>query len=1007
MFKSQKLLAVLSVLGMLWLSVFGAAAQNLVKGTVTDALGEPLIGAGILIVGTTQGTTTDLDGNYEIFCEPDATLEFSYIGMATRTVPVQGRSAIDVVLEDDTDVLNEVVVTALGIRRAAKALSYNVQKVDAGELTTVKSTNVMSSLAGKIAGVNINTSSAGVGGATRVVMRGPKSINQTNQALYVIDGVPITNRNDGEVSNGIYSTQPGSEGIADLNPEDIESISVLSGPAAAALYGNSAAQGVIMITTKKGQAGKVSVNVSNNTSFSNAFIMPEFQNTYGNRPGETKSWGETGTGTGFDPRSFFQTGYDVQNSVALTTGTEKNQTYLSLGSDNARGIIMGNTYDRYNAAFRNTTSMLDDRLTLDFSLSFTKEKDANLMAQGQYFNPLPALYLFPRGEDFNAVRTFELFDATRGIYVQNWNYGNDLYKQNPYWIALRQNNTHDKRRYMVSSSLKYQATKWLDITGRLRWDDAVTKGEVARNASTLTIFTAGSQYGFYGWNQVNDRSFYGDLMANINKSWDHWSLSSNIGGSYTLTNYEVDGFQGGLRAPSNVFSPVAIDHRRAHNDIRPQYTWTRHNAQAVFANVELGWNSMVYLTLTDRNDWDSALAGTLNEKPGFNYFSAGLSGIISQMLPLPAWWSFLKVRGSYAEVGSPIPVGLSTRNQLAYSSSLYDWSVSTYLFPDNYKPERTKSWEVGLQSQWLGGDLTLDVTWYKSNTFNQTMSRAALPGSGYSSVYYQAGNVQNTGLELAVGVNKKWGEASWNSSFTYSMNRNRIITLVDDDNDLSYISKGGLEGIGIILTKGGTMGDIYDSSSFELDQEGNVALDASGNFIRKTLDNPVYRGSVLPRGNFGWNNEFTVFGVNFGCLVTARVGGIVISQTQAILDEYGVSKASADLREAGGVPVNTGTLSAEQYFSVVGGAAPIWQNYIYDATNVRLQEAHIGYNIPSKWIGGRQLYVGLTGGNLLMLYKKAPFDPEAVASTGTYYQGFDYFMQPSLRTFGFNVRMKF
>ena len=203
MFKSQKLLAVLSVLGMLWLSVFGAAAQNLVKGTVTDALGEPLIGAGILIVGTTQGTTTDLDGNYEIFCEPDATLEFSYIGMATRTVPVQGRSAIDVVLEDDTDVLNEVVVTALGIRRAAKALSYNVQKVDAGELTTVKSTNVMSSLAGKIAGVNINTSSAGVGGVTRVVMRGPKSINQTNQALYVIDGVPITNRNDGEVSNCI------------------------------------------------------------------------------------------------------------------------------------------------------------------------------------------------------------------------------------------------------------------------------------------------------------------------------------------------------------------------------------------------------------------------------------------------------------------------------------------------------------------------------------------------------------------------------------------------------------------------------------------------------------------------------------------------------------------------------------------------------------------------------------------------------------------------------------
>ena len=536
MFKSQKLLAVLSVLGMLWLSVFGAAAQNLVKGTVTDASGEPLIGAGILVVGTTQGTTTDLDGNFEIVCEPDAVLEVSYIGMATQTIPVQGRGVIEVVLQDDTDVLNEVVVTALGIRRAAKALSYNVQKVDSGNLTTVKSTNVMSSLAGKVAGVNINTSSAGVGGATRVVMRGPKSIEQSNQALYVIDGVPITNRNNGEVSNGIYSTQPGSEGIADLNPEDLESISVLSGPAAAALYGSSAAQGVIMITTKKGQEGKVSVTVANNTSFSNAFIMPEFQNAYGNRPGETMSWGEKGTGTDYDPRKFFQTGYDVQNSVALTTGTDKNQTYLSIGSDNARGIISGNAYNRYNAAFRNTTSMLNDKLTLDFSLSFTKEKDANMMAQGQYFNPLTSVYLFPRGEDFDAVRTFEIYDPSREIYVQNWQYGNDLYKQNPYWVAKRMDRTNNKRRYMVSGSLKYQATKWLDITGRVRWDDAVSRNERKHYASTLTIFTAGSPYGFFSWTKSDDQSLYGDLMANVNKTWDNFSLSSNLGTSYAYTN---------------------------------------------------------------------------------------------------------------------------------------------------------------------------------------------------------------------------------------------------------------------------------------------------------------------------------------------------------------------------------------------------------------------------------------------------------------------------------------
>ena len=997
-----------SLLGLL-LACLALAGQDLraqapVTGTVRDGFGEPLIGAGVVIAGTNRGTTTDLDGRYEIVAAPDAVLEFSYIGMASQTVPVGGRSVIDVVLTEDTDVLNEVVVTALGIKRATKALSYNVQKVDSGSLTTVKSTNVMSSLAGKVAGVNINTSSAGVGGATRVVMRGPKSIEQSNQALYVIDGVPVTNRNNGETGS-IYSNPPGSEGIADLNPEDIESISVLSGPAAAALYGSSAAQGVIMITTKRGREGKVTVNLSNNTSFSHAFIMPEFQNTYGNRPGETMSWGAEGTGTGFDPRGFFQTGYDIQNSVALTTGTEKNQTYLSLGTDNARGIIAGNTYDRYNAAFRNTTSMLDDKLTLDFSLSFTKEKDANMMAQGQYFNPLTGLYLFPRGEDFNAVRTFEIWDSSRQIHVQNWNYGNDLYKQNPYWVALRMNRTNDKRRYMVSGSLKYQPAQWLDITGRVRWDDAVSKGENQRYASTHTLFTAGSPYGFYAWTRTDDRSFYGDVMANVNKTWEDFSLSSNLGTSYALTNYEVNGFQGGLRGPSNIFSPTAIDHRTPHNDNRPSYTLTLHNTIAVFANVELGWKSMLYLTLTGREDWDSALSNTSNY--AFFYPSVGLSAILSQMFRLPEWWSYLKVRGSWASVGSPIPVNVSSPWNWSYSSSNYDYQASTTKYPETFLPERTNSWEAGLQSQWLGGDLTLDATWYKSNTYNQTLYRPVSAGTGYSQELYQSGNVQNIGLELSVGVHKKWARFGWDSNFTYSMNRNRIVTL-DPENPDKIIAKGGLNGIGVILKQGGTMGDMYDYTTFEQDQEGNAALDANGNIIRKTLsDNPIFRGSVLPKGNLGWNNEFTLAGVNLGFLVSARLGGIVISQTQAILDAYGVSKASADLRAAGGYPVNTGTITAEQFYSVVGGEAPIWQNYIYDATNVRLQEAHIGYHFPAKWLGGRNLYVGLTGNNLLMIYKRAPFDPESVASTGTYYQGVDYFMQPSLRSFGFNVRMKF
>ena len=377
-----------------------------VGGTVLDENGEPVIGATVSVKGTNLVTVTDIDGRFELKVPNGSILSVSYLGYTTAEVPATGEN-LTISLKPDERQLAEVVVTALGIRRSEKALSYNVQQVNSEQLTTVKSANFMNSLAGKVAGVNINASSAGVGGATRVVMRGPKSINQSNQALYVVDGVPINNRNNGETGSS-FSTQPGSEGIADINSEDIESISVLSGPAAAALYGSAAAQGVIMITTKKGSKGRVQVTISNSSQFLSPFKMPEFQNSYANRPGEVRSWGEKGGSPygGFEPEDFFNTGTNIQNNVALTVGNDRNQTYLSVGTTNARGIIPDNKYNRYNFTVRNTTKFLDDKLTLDFSLSYINQNDRNLMAQGQYFNPLVPLYLFPRGESFDAIRTF-------------------------------------------------------------------------------------------------------------------------------------------------------------------------------------------------------------------------------------------------------------------------------------------------------------------------------------------------------------------------------------------------------------------------------------------------------------------------------------------------------------------------------------------------------------------------------------------------------------------------
>lgn len=983
-----------------------AKSRN-ISGNVVDAKGEPLIGVTVIEKGTTNGAVTDLDGNYKITTKTATpVLVFSYVGYQTKETHAT-ENIVNIVLEDGAQELGEVVVTALGIKRSEKALSYNVQKVGNDAVTTVKSANFMNSLSGKVAGVNINASSAGMGGAARVVMRGPKSISQSNQALYVIDGIPVTGRSQGELKGDamMYANQPGTESIADVNPEDIESISVLSGPAAAALYGSAAAQGVVMITTKKGQEGKVSVTISNSSQFANLFVMPKFQDQYVNRPGEIKTWGDKATsefGT-YEPADFFNTGTNIQNNISLTAGTSKNQTYLSVGTTNAQGIIPNNSYDRYNFTFRNTTSFLNDKMTCDFNFNYIREKDKNLMAQGQWFNPLTSLYLFPRGESFDAIRTFEVYDPVRKIYVQNWNYGDALKMQNPYWVANRMNRTNDRNRYMVSASLKYEILDWLNVTGRLRWDDAATKQEDKRYASTLKLF-APSDYGFYGYDKINDQTLYGDLMLNINKTLgENFSISSNMGASFSRLKYDVTGFQGGLKAPSNVFTPNAIDYGNATNDNRPIFESYKHYINSMFISAELGYRSMLYLTLTGRNDWDSALHGTA--QTSFFYPSVGVSAVISEMAKMPQMINYLKVRASWASVGSAIEPNLSSAWRYEYNPALGTYKTVTYKFPKKFYPERTDSWEAGVTARLFGNALSVDLTVYQSNTRKQTLLRDVTSGAaGFNKEYIQTGNIRNRGLELSVGYTKSWADFTWSSSLAYSMNRNKIVELLENPNEV--VRQAGLSGCGVVLKKGGGMGDIYTYTDFKRDAEGNIALDSNGNVMQTNLSNPQYRGSVLPKGNLGFSNDFSWKGVNLGFVLTARLGGICMSQTQAILDEYGVSAVSAEARNNGGIAVNTGKISAERYYAVVGGDNPIWSEYIYSATNVRLQEAHISYTLPRKWLKSKELTLGVTANNLFMIYRKAPFDPESTASTGTYYQGFDYFMQPSLRTLGFNIKLK-
>lgn len=990
-----------------------------VSGTVVDDQGEPLIGVTIRVTTKTGlGTSTDIDGNFVLEVDRGDILEFSYVGFAPQTVVIKDATPLKITLKEDSQLLDEVVVTALGIKRSEKALSYNVQQVKGDDLTEIKDANFMNALSGKVAGVNINASSSGVGGATRVVMRGPKSINSDNNALYVIDGVPIFNVNRGETGSS-FSTQPRGEGISDINPDDIESMSVLSGPAAAALYGSNAAQGVILITTKKGKEGKASVTISNSSTFSTPFVMPRFQTSYISRPGEFKSWGEKAAspyGT-YDPAGFFRTGSNIQNTVSLSVGNEKNQTYLSIGTTNAKGIIPNSAYNRYNFSARNTTSFLNDKMVLDLGFSYIKQSDKNLIAQGRYFNPLPSLYLFPRGENFELTRMYQIWNPVRQIYTQNWSWGDQgLDMQNPYWLTLTNSHGARKDRYMANASLKYDILDWLDVTGRVRMDNAETFYEDKRAASTIPLFTSGSPYGFYKHESTTDKQVYADILFNINKVINDHSISANIGGSTSYQNMATTGFQGGLRQISNVFNPFEINYGLPSNDNRPIYDGWKHLTNSLFASAEWGYRSMLYLTATARNDWDSSLANT--ENLSFFYPSVGLSGILSEMFVMPKFVNYLKLRGSFAMVGSAIPRNLSSRYQYTYDPAFQTWKNVSYRPLGKLLPEKTNSWEAGLSGRFFNNDLTIELTWYRSNTFNQTFNVPVSSGSGYNSMYIQTGNVQNTGIELAIGYGMNFGDFDWNTNLTFSTNKNRIVELVDEYEDalsgevisVDRLEKGAAGSLTFMLTKDGTMGDLYVKNRIKRDSEGNVYINPSTKMIELESLGSNYEkvGSVLPKANLGWRNDFSFKGFRFGFMLGARLGGVVASPTQAFMDLYGVSEETALARDNGGVAVNNGVVDAEQFYAIVGGENGDMLRYIYDATNVRLQELSLGYTLPSKWFNDKaKLSLSLVGRNLWMIYNKAPFDPEVTASTGTYYQGIDYFMQPSLKNIGFNIKLQF
>ena len=681
-----------------------------ITGRIVDKNGVPVIGATIMISGTTQGTTSGVDGTFALQSNVSPAgmiLDVSFIGYKPQRISVNNRTSLSVTLEEDDQQIEAVVVTALGIKRQERAVSYNVQNIS-DEVFLTRDANMVNSLAGKIAGVTINASAAGVGGETKVVMRGSKSIAGSNNALYVLDGIPLPSlslTNPGDEFTIMRENNLTGDGISNFNPDDIASMAALTGPSAAALYGSQAANGVLMLTTRSGEEG-VSVNYSNNTTFMSPFLTPAFQNTYGAKDGYYASWGtKLAAKQSWTPTDFYQTGYNTSNSVGLSFGGKKSQTYVSAGVVTAEGIIPNNEYNRYNFTANHSSSFLDERMHLSVLGMYMNVNEQNMLSSGQYYNPMIPVYLMSPSDDIRKYAVYERYNASRNFPVQYWPWGSQsLQMQNPYWITNRNMFNTGKDRFLFGASLKYDVTDWLDITGRARIDYTHITAEQKNYASTLGLF-AGDKGRYYN-NTYTTSQRYADVLANIHKTFADgaFSLNATLGASIEDYKHRTILLGGDLTGVPNLFTlaNMTTNKSQAKETINDQ-------TQSLFATLQLGYKNMVFLDVTARNDWVTALANT--SKTSMFYPSVGLSAVLTDIFKVDSRvLSFAKIRASYAEVGNA-PMRWITIPTYPVSDGTPQ--TSTYLTSDDFKPERTKSWEVGAD-----GAVRRDTTFTNYTTFS-------------------------------------------------------------------------------------------------------------------------------------------------------------------------------------------------------------------------------------------------------------------------------------------------
>ncbi|MEZ4825524.1 MAG: SusC/RagA family TonB-linked outer membrane protein [Bacteroidia bacterium] len=1014
---SMKLLSVLSIVLLISSGVF---AQTTVTGRVADAAGNGMVGVTIAIKGTNSGALSESNGSYRVSVPSDGVLVFSFLGYKTLEEAVNGRTSINVTLQEQDLTADEVIITALGIQRETKALTYAAQNVNTDEIAKARDLNVVNSLSGKVAGISISPSGAGVGASSRVILRGNRSIAGNSHPLYIVDGVPI------------------QRDITNINPDDIASITVLKGPNAAALYGNRANNGAIIITTKSGEAGGFKVSLNTTYMATQPLILTQYQNEYGQgsngqySPASEASWGPKMTGQsvahwspdpGWSPTTyslsgqpdnvsdFFQTGHNWATNLAISGGTDRSQTYFSYTYTDAAGIVPGNDLTRHNVHLR-ITNKITDKLSIDSKINYLRDEFANQLPQGESFdNPIRHALRLPRNIRTEDASVFE-YTLPSGRVRQNYWVPGSNGGANPYWTINRATNARTNDRVIAFTSLRYEIAEGLSVLGRASIDRFFRNGENRWWNDNYIIADNGRYSVFSG--QSTELNL--DALVSYEKNLtDDFYFNVNAGGNIRKERgSQVDANTGTALTVPNFFSIGNSQNERA------SYSFgAPRDVNSVYAFAQLSYKNAVFFDITGRNDWSSTLP---SENWSFFYPSFGLNAVLSDLVDLPAFITFAKVRGSWAEVGNDTQPFQTLRTATVASGGANGYlSLSTTIPNANLLPEKTRSLEIGADLRFFNNRLGLDVTYYKSNSLNQLFSVALPVGSGASQFFTNGGDVENKGIEGILSLRPvDTDDFKWDISFNYTRNRNTVIKINDERPSIS-VSTDFLRSFRI--EQGRTWGEVY-SRGFQKDDQGRVIIGSNGlPVVTSGLTELV--ANYNPNWLGGIRNEFTWKNLTVSFLVDMRFGGSVTSLTNAILYADGLTEQTLDGREGGlvfgqnffeeyeavkedGTP-NDIQITSEQFWVNFGGRnAPVGEAFSYDATNIRMRELVLGYRIPVNAGGLNTVSVSVVGRNLFFFYNAAgDIDPEVLVGTGTASEGFSSFAPPTMRSIGGSISLDF